>query len=131
MRTYEFKNEYLRLRSVGFTPQEVYRAGPLFMPAHPRCKEAQQAVRMLKVAREVERKGNQLQGALVLAQQDVKQASNRLAVARRWSRPHPQYAAKLSQRELEVLNAHDKLWAAQRMMALFEFTYGPTVEINT
>jgi hypothetical protein len=129
MRTEQLNDDYLRLVEAGFTAQEVYKAGPLFNPQHPVCLEAKQAVALLKVAREVERMGNRLMSQLVLARMDVRDASAQLWALRYTSsqRGRDYFEARA---ELAVLDAHDKLWAAQRMVALFEFTYGPTVEIN-
>lgn len=136
MRTEKLRDAYQRLVDAGFTGQEVYAAGPLFNPEHPRCVEAQQAVRIVRIASEVERKHNELLSQLVLAQMDVQAASRYLRDARLMigdqlrrgyieeQLAHEYYVIR--QRELAVLNAHDKLWAAQRMLQLFDFTYGPT-----
>lgn len=138
------RTEKLRAHEIvgRFSMQEVYGSGPLFNPEHPRCIEAKQAVRLVRLASEVDRKHNELLSQLVLAQQDVKLASRRLHEIRQnydWIVEHENMhhvvtgvdtyknpPTLLRARELAVLNAHDKLWAAQRMLQLFDFTYGPT-----
>lgn len=136
MRTEKLRDAYQRLVDAGFTGQEVYAAGPLFNPEHPTCTEAQFAMHLHRVIGTVERKHNELLSQLVHAQQDVKEASAFLYNARlhRGSKERHGYVqAQLALEdrriricELAVLNAHDKLWAAQRMLQLFDFTYGPT-----
>lgn len=126
MRTDKLRAAYQRLVDAGFTGPEVYAAGPLFNPEHPRCLEAKQAVRLVRLASEVDRKHNELLSQLVLAQLDVRDASANLRLARLAATRDYSNAVSIRQCELAVLNAHDKLWAAQRMLQLFDFTYGPT-----
>lgn len=125
MRTDKLRDAYQRLVDAGFTGQEVYAAGPLFNPEHPRCTEAQFAMHLHRVIGTVERMEARLLMAQAHARMDVRDASANLYGMRITASQRGRDDMEI-RAELEVLNAHDKLWAAQRMLQLFDFTYGPT-----
>lgn len=117
-----------------FTQAERRRAGPLFNPDHNLWRDARYAWRMRNLASMVERKHNEALSHLVLAKQDVKVASailfhERLNYGEQLKRGYvrDQLAFeryRLQKHGLAVLAAHDRCWAAQRALALWEDTYG-------
>lgn len=120
----------------GWTAAEMAQAGPLYNPSHPKCKQAMYAVEVYRLAVEVFQKHDELNHNLIVAKQEMAKASSSLRGVRanihyqlkkgyiRAQLAHEYYVIR--QRELAVIAAHDKVWAAQRAIELHLFTYGPT-----
>lgn len=112
-----------------FTYDELEKAGPLFNPDHVLCQSAKVAWHCHQLVLRVERKRIELLAQVKDAHQDVRHTSTTLRLARcaRNALSDTAYqahvAADIRRCELAVLAAHDKAWAAQRALALWEATY--------
>lgn len=120
----------------GWTAAEIAKAGPLYNPSHPKCKQAMHAVEVYRLAVEVFQKHDELNHNLIVAKREMHKASavlyhERLHYSEQLKRGYvrDQLAMErynLRRYELAVIAAHDKVWAAQRAIELHLFTYGPT-----
>lgn len=122
-----------------FTYTDFAKAGPLFHAESSVRRMAEHAMRYRKQAQVVLDKRDELINELIAARTDVKLRSHMLHGARTASgmvynrsvprRLPPQAGNRAATRQLEldVLSAHDRLWAAQRGVAMWNHVYGDLV----
>lgn len=124
-----------------FTRSELAKAGPLFDPESLSRLDAVRALNAWKLVERVMLKRSELLGELNAAQSHVRVCSKLLddvrkapmmQLARTLPRTHisPTYAYERAvhcrKLELDVLSSHDRLWAAQRGVAMWDHVYGST-----
>lgn len=110
---------------------------PMFNPQHRNYRDRREAMRHYELAMDTLNRRSELMANLVHARSQAKVASNVLRDVRRLMARAPDYdpalfeelfehrRAEVKQAELEVLASHDRLWVAQRAVALWDNTYGP------
>lgn len=119
-----------------FTRSELAKAGPLFNPASALRLDAQHALNAWKLVERVMNKRSELMHELKSAINHAKLCSAQLDHARKTAgmvyyrsvprRLDPEHGMKVAtqQLELDVLSSHDRLWAAQRGVAMWDHVYG-------
>jgi hypothetical protein len=119
-----------------FTTTDLYRAGPLFNPDSMLRRDAMEALRHRKVADMVLAKRDEILREFELAKSHLKLRQRMLYEARKVAgmvygrsvprRLTPEDGTKIATRKCEVEFGHalDKLWAAQRAVAMLNHVYG-------
>lgn len=129
------------MRNGRFTASEMAKAGPLYNPKHMKCVEAKHAMQLHHLVQEVFEQAERLNHELITA----KKAMHIASVVLYHERLHLRYMRirridmpaalvvehhKIRHCELDVLAAHDMVWAAQRAIALHITIYGPQPEVK-
>lgn len=117
-----------------FTFSELAKAGLLFHPESRVRADTLVALRNWRLVEDVMNKRNELLGELNAARSHARVCSAQLDLARKTGArtvPRPIAAdgsrythQSIKQFELDVLSSHDRLWAAQRGVAMWDHVYG-------